>query len=111
MCFATLFVECIKTTYATFALVLPVFLFTDYLRYKPIIVLEGISYIATWILLLWTKGVTAMQIMQITYGIAVSTEVSYYTYIYAKVMNNYIYIYLVCPYKKLGNIYEKKLHL
>ena len=72
-------------TYATFALVLPVFLFTDYVRYKPIIVLEGISYIATWILLLWAEGVTAMQIMQVTYGVAVCTEVAYYSYIYAKV--------------------------
>ena len=72
-------------TYATFALVLPVFLFTDYVRYKPIIVLEGLSYIATWLLLLWAKGVTWMQVMQITYGIAISTEVAYYTYIYAKV--------------------------
>ena len=72
-------------TYATFALVLPVFLFTDYVRYKPVIVFEGVSYIATWILLLWAKGVTWMQVMQIMYGIAISTEVAYYTYIYAKV--------------------------
>ena len=72
-------------TYATFALVFPVFLFTDYVRYKPVIVLEGIAYIASWILLLWGEGVTSMQIMQLFYGIAVSTEVAYYTYIYAKV--------------------------
>ena len=79
-------------TYATFALVLPVFLFTDYVRYKPIIVLEGLSYIATWLLLLWAKGVTWMQVMQITYGIAISTEVAYYTYIYAKVTQNFSYM-------------------
>ena len=79
-------------TYATFALVLPVFLFTDYVRYKPIIVLEGLSYIATWLLLLWAKGVTWMQVMQITYGIAISTEVAYYTYIYAKVTQKF-YLY------------------
>ena len=72
-------------TYATFALVFPVFLLTDYVRYKPIIILEGGSYITTWVLLLWAKGVLAMQMMEFTYGIAVSTEVSYYTYIYAKV--------------------------
>ena len=72
-------------TYATFALVLPVFVLTDFLKYKPVIVLEGVAYIATWILLLWGNGVTAMQMMELCYGIAVSTEVSYYTYIYAKV--------------------------
>ena len=88
-------------TYATFALVLPVFLFTDYVRYKPIIVLEGLSYIATWLLLLWAKGVTWMQVMQITYGIAISTEVAYYTYIYAKVTQK-IYLY---------DIFYKNMHI
>ena len=72
-------------TYATFALVFPAFVLTDFLKYKPVIVLEGVAYIATWILLLWGNGVTAMQMMELSYGIAVSTEVSYYTYIYAKV--------------------------
>ena len=72
-------------TYATFALVFPVFVLTDFVKYKPVIVLEGVAYIATWILLLWGNGVTAMQMMELCYGIAVSTEVSYYTYIYAKV--------------------------
>ena len=81
-------------TYATFALVLPVFLFTDYVRYKPIIVLEGLSYIGTWLLLLWAKGVAWMQVMQIVYGIAISTEVSYYTYIYAKVSSTHIILQL-----------------
>ena len=49
------------------------------------IVFEGISYVVTWCLLLWAEGVAAMQAMEFCYGIATSTEVAYYTYIYAKV--------------------------
>ena len=71
--------------YSYFGLLVPVFLLTDYLRYKPVIVLEGLAYIATWSLLLWAKGKQWMQFMEFTYGMATSTEVAYYTYVYAKV--------------------------
>ena len=58
--------------------------------------LEGFSYILTWILLLWGHGLAQMQVkmlplsdfsqvMQLAYGIATSTEVAYFTYIYAKI--------------------------
>ena len=73
--------------YAYFSLLIPVFLLTDFLRYKPVIILEGLAYIVTWILLLWAPGVVAMQLMEIAYGIATSTEIAYLTYIYAKVRN------------------------
>ena len=71
--------------FSYFALLVPVFLLTDLLRYKVVILSEGLAYIATWSLLLWAPGLFWMQIMQFTYGIASSTEVAYYTYIYAKV--------------------------
>ena len=74
-------------SYSYFFLLIPVFVLTDFLRYKPVICLEGLSYIATWTLLLWFHGVPAMQAMQAVYGIATSTEVAYYTYIYAQVFH------------------------
>ncbi len=43
------------------------------------------NYLFPRLLLLWGKGVRAMQVMQIVYGVATSTEIAYYTYIYAKV--------------------------
>ena len=49
------------------------------------IMIEGLSYVVTWILLLWAEGVAAMQFMEFMYGVATSTEIAYYTYIYAKV--------------------------
>ena len=65
--------------------------------------LEGFSYILTWILLLWGHGLAQMQVkmlplsdftlfpqvMQLAYGIATSTEVAYFTYIYAKISGQY----------------------
>ncbi len=72
-------------SYSYFALLVPVFLLTDLLRYKPIINLEGVAYVITWVLLLWADSVGAMQGMQFAYGVATSTEVAYYTYIYARV--------------------------
>jgi len=76
-------------TYSYLAVLVLVFLFTDLLRYKAVIVFEGFAYIATWALLLWGKGLLAMQVMQVTYGVATSTEVAYFTYIYAKVSGHY----------------------
>jgi len=72
-------------TYSYLAVLVLVFLFTDLARYKPIIVFEGFAYILTWILLLYGHGLRLMQFMQVVYGVATSTEVAYFTYIYAKV--------------------------
>ena len=44
------------------ALLIVVFLVTDYLLYKPVIVFEGICFIMTWCVLLWGQGVAAMQV-------------------------------------------------
>ncbi|XP_045584777.2 thiamine transporter 2 [Procambarus clarkii] len=76
-------------TYSYLSLLIVVLLLTDLLRYKPVIVFEGIGYVVTWSLLLWGRGVGAMQLMEFTYGIATSTEVAYYTYIYAKVSSKF----------------------
>ncbi|XP_067134716.1 thiamine transporter 1 [Centruroides vittatus] len=72
-------------TYTYMGVTLLVFLVTDLVRYKPIIILESISYITCWSLLLWTKGVLAMQFMQFAYGIGTASEIAYYTYIYSLV--------------------------
>nr|XP_006119949.1 thiamine transporter 2 isoform X2 [Pelodiscus sinensis]XP_014427418.1 thiamine transporter 2 isoform X2 [Pelodiscus sinensis]XP_025038782.1 thiamine transporter 2 isoform X2 [Pelodiscus sinensis] len=70
-------------TYSYLVLLFPVFLITDYVRYKPIITLQGFSFIITWLMLLFAKGVLAMQIMEFFYGMVTATEVAYYAYIYS----------------------------
>ena len=49
-------------TYSYLGILVAVFLLTDWLRYKPVIVVEGFAYVGTWILLLYGKGVWQMQV-------------------------------------------------
>ncbi|NXU21513.1 S19A3 protein, partial [Pardalotus punctatus] len=72
-------------TYSYLALLFPVFLLTDYMRYKPVLLLQGISLMATWLLLLFAPGVVAMQVAEFFYGMVTATEVAYYAYIYSMV--------------------------
>ncbi|XP_037705430.1 thiamine transporter 2-like isoform X2 [Choloepus didactylus] len=72
-------------TYSYLVLLFPVFILTDYIRYKPVIILQGISYIVTWLLLLFGQGVKAMQAVEFFYGLVTATEVAYYAYIYSVV--------------------------
>ena len=61
------------------------FLLTDLVRYKPVILLESVAYLATRFLLIWGTSIAAMQWMQIAYGVATATEIAYFSYIYAAV--------------------------
>ncbi|XP_077988016.1 thiamine transporter 2-like [Glandiceps talaboti] len=72
-------------TYSYLGALVLVFLLTDLLRYKPVIVIEAITYIGTWVLLIWGQGVQTMQLMQFVYGFATALEIAYYSYIYAVV--------------------------
>ncbi|XP_061061562.1 thiamine transporter 2 [Eubalaena glacialis] len=72
-------------TYSYLVLLLPVFILTDYVRYKPVIILQGISFIITWLLLLFGQGVKTMQVVEFFYGMVSATEVAYYAYIYSMV--------------------------
>ncbi|XP_070538092.1 thiamine transporter 2-like [Ptychodera flava] len=72
-------------TYSYLSALVFVFLLTDYLRYKPVIIFESLTYIGTWLLLLFGQGLQTMQLMQFLYGMATATEIAYYSYIYAVV--------------------------
>ncbi|XP_042535305.1 thiamine transporter 2 isoform X2 [Dipodomys spectabilis] len=72
-------------TYSYLALLLPVFILTDYARYKPVIIIQGVSFVATWLLLLFGQGVKVMKVTEFVFGIVSATEVAYYSYIYSVV--------------------------
>ena len=72
-------------TYFNLAFLILVFLMTDFLRYKPVIVLCGLSGTITFLVLLLGKSVIETQIVEGFYGLFLSTEVAYYTYMYAAV--------------------------
>ena len=73
------------STYSYFSTLVVIFLITDFVRYKPIIILCGLSGTITFLLLALGKDVATMQVVEFFYGLFFSTEVAYYTYIYAKV--------------------------
>ncbi|XP_060888673.1 thiamine transporter 1 [Labrus mixtus] len=72
-------------TYSYLALLFPIFLATDYLCYKPILVLQASSLVVTYVMLLKAQGMLAMQLMEFFYGLATASEVAYYAYIYSVV--------------------------
>ncbi|XP_023031505.1 thiamine transporter 1 [Drosophila willistoni] len=72
-------------TYSVLSQLVIVFLITDLVRYKPVIVLSAIAGILMFIILIWTKTILWLQIAQIFYGTFTAAEVAYYTYMYAKV--------------------------
>lgn len=76
-------------TYSYLIWLVPMFLLTDYFRYKPILIVDGVAYIVTWALLLWADGIPAMKCMQVTFGLATACEIGYNSYLYAVVRKDY----------------------
>ncbi|TRZ04194.1 hypothetical protein DNTS_011990 [Danionella cerebrum] len=72
-------------TYSYLVLLFPVFLATDYLRYKPVLILQAASFVVTYTMLVKLQGVWAMQFLEVIFGLATATEVAYYSYIYSVV--------------------------
>lgn len=67
------------------AVLIPIFLLTDYLRYKPMLVLQSLSHIAIWLLLIFGTRIIAMQFMEFFYGITMATRIAYSSYIFTLV--------------------------
>ncbi|XP_008302702.1 folate transporter 1-like [Stegastes partitus] len=72
-------------TYSYMAVLVPTFLLTDLLRYKPVLVLQGLSQVAIWVLLLLGTTLLQMQFMEFFYGITMACRVAYSSYIFSLV--------------------------
>ncbi|XP_066431833.1 reduced folate transporter [Eleutherodactylus coqui] len=72
-------------SYSYMAVLVPVFLLTDYLRYKPVLILQSLSHISVWLLLIFGTDVIAMQFMEFFYGITMAARVAYSSYIFSLV--------------------------
>ncbi|KAM6932366.1 thiamine transporter 1 [Lycodopsis pacificus] len=72
-------------TYSYLSVLVPVFLLTDWLRYKPVVVFQCVTLFITTAMILWLKSVPAMQAMQFFYGVVTASEVAYFSYIYSVV--------------------------
>lgn len=53
-------------TYSNLSFLVLVFLVTDLLKYKPLIVVLGLSGIVIWSMLLWTSSLIAVQILEVS---------------------------------------------
>lgn len=67
------------------AVLVPIFLLTDYLRYKPVLVLQSLSYLSVWMLLIFGTNLLSMQFMEFFFGITMAARVAYSSYIFSLV--------------------------
>ncbi|XP_078391181.1 reduced folate transporter [Cetorhinus maximus] len=72
-------------SYSYMSVLVPVFLLTDYLCYKPVLILQSLSHVAIWLLLLFGTTVLQMQFMEFFYGITMAARVAYSSYIFTLV--------------------------
>lgn len=72
-------------TYSYMAVLVPAFLLTDFLRYKPVLVIQGISQVIIWIIILLGSTLLQMQFMEFFYGITMACRVAYSSYIFSLV--------------------------
>ncbi|XP_037102154.1 reduced folate transporter [Syngnathus acus] len=72
-------------TYSYMAVLVPAFLLTDFLRYKPVLVIQAISQVVIWLLLLLGTSLLQMQFMEFFYGVTMACRVAYSSYIFSLV--------------------------
>ncbi|KAJ8003886.1 hypothetical protein DPEC_G00153050 [Dallia pectoralis] len=72
-------------SYSYMAVLVPVFLLTDFLRYKPVLILSSLSHVSIWLLLLLGSTLLEMQFMEFFYGITMAARVAYSSYIFSLV--------------------------
>ncbi|EYB91005.1 hypothetical protein Y032_0211g2188 [Ancylostoma ceylanicum] len=72
-------------TYTWMLALIPVFLLVDLLLYKPLIILEALTYIAAWVILVFSNSARSKQAIESLYGWAAAAEIAYFAYAYATV--------------------------
>ncbi|XP_043965677.1 reduced folate transporter [Gambusia affinis] len=72
-------------TYSYMAVLVPAFLLTDLLRYKPVLIIQGVSHVVIWVLMLLGTTLLHMQLMEFFYGITMACRVAYSSYIFSLV--------------------------
>ncbi|KAG8234670.1 hypothetical protein J437_LFUL006559, partial [Ladona fulva] len=78
-------------TYSYLGLLIVVFLLTDILRYKSVIIFDAICGLIAWSLLLWGPGIPLAQLLEFFYGAFLAGEVAYYSYAYARIEDRELY--------------------
>ncbi|XP_076131531.1 thiamine transporter 2-like [Alosa pseudoharengus] len=71
--------------YSSLFLLIPMFLLTDMLRYKPIVVLQALAYLVCWLLFSFGHGLWSIQLALFAYSLAMACDLGYFCYIYSMV--------------------------
>ncbi|XP_014245258.1 thiamine transporter 1-like isoform X2 [Cimex lectularius] len=71
--------------YSSMILLVVMFLITDMLRYKPIIIINSLASVTVYIMLIVCRSLFEVQVLEVFYGFIIACDVAYYTYIYATV--------------------------
>ncbi|XP_054881047.1 reduced folate transporter [Poeciliopsis prolifica] len=72
-------------TYSYMVVLVPAFLLTDLLRYKPVLIIQSVSHVVIWVLMLLGTTLLHMQLMEFFYGISMACRVAYSSYIFSLV--------------------------
>lgn len=72
-------------TYSYMVVLVPAFLLTDLLRYKPVLIIQSMSQVVIWLILLLGSSLLEMQFMEFFYGITMACRVAYSSYIFSLV--------------------------
>ncbi|KAJ8030515.1 thiamine transporter 2 [Holothuria leucospilota] len=72
-------------TYSFTASLIPVFILTDLVRYKPFIIIEGLALVGSGMVMIFGSTVGLMKFMQCLYGVATAADIGYFAYLYAVV--------------------------
>ncbi|XP_054981638.1 reduced folate transporter isoform X2 [Sorex araneus] len=72
-------------SYSYLAVLVPVFLVTDLVRYTPVLVLQALSFVCVWLLLLFGRSVLHMQLMEFFYALTMAARIAYSSYIFSLV--------------------------
>nr|XP_032828131.1 LOW QUALITY PROTEIN: reduced folate transporter-like [Petromyzon marinus] len=76
--------------YSYMAVLVPVFLLSDLLRYKPMLVLQSASLVAVWLLLLFTQGILGIQFVEFFYGVSMAARVAFSPILFALVETGHV---------------------
>ncbi|XP_068165244.1 reduced folate transporter [Antennarius striatus] len=72
-------------TYSYMVVLVPAFLLTDLMRYKPVLIIQGMSQVVIWLILLLGSSLLEMQFMEFFYGITMACRMAYSSYIFSLV--------------------------
>ncbi|TNN53860.1 Folate transporter 1 [Liparis tanakae] len=72
-------------TYSYMVVLVPAFLLTDLLRYKPVLIIQGVSQVVIWVILLLGSSLLEMQFMEFFYGMTMACRLAYSSYIFSLV--------------------------